>query len=155
MWSLSSPTLLSVWPHCPWLLPFPVSPAFSSSWGITGMTPPLDRLCLRGPWELQVQIPCIQLEMQLQSSLVRSGLVLEIWCRRGLAVKECAVALQWGWKGLCRVIKTRALRMEPWRISSRGWQRREGLMKKAEKELSKCLLNVYYEWGMMDRFVGG
>lgn len=28
-------------------------------------------------------------------------------------------------------------------------------MKKAEKELSKCLLSVYYEWGMMDRFVGG
>lgn len=56
---------------------------------------------------------------------------------------------------MCKVRKTRALRVEPWRISTRGWQRREGLMKKAEKELSKCLLSVYYEWGMMDRFVGG
>ena len=103
-----------------------------------------------------MEIPCKQLEMQLQSSLARSRLVLEIWCRRGLAVKECAVALAMGVEEFVQNEKAKGAEFGALENLSKRLAEKRGVHEEGRGGTkSKCLLSVYYEWGMMDRFVGG
>lgn len=73
-----------------------------------------------------------------------------------MAVKECAVVLAVGVEEFVQNEEDKGAGVGALENLSKRLAEKRGVHEEGRRGTkSKCLLSIYYEWGMMDRFVGG